>query len=237
MKMKCPYCQAETELPEFPVSRHLIPCPVCRKKFFTVGELTFRYGIRLPKNSPGGPDRVECPYCGQHYNINFKPLNGMLGCVKCLKVFSIPPESSSQTVDLSPSDMVSDGRLAPDCRDTASVLPYPPPASSLRPISKPEPVHPAAAPAAGIAREPVQKTDLARPDAVTVADVMISRPSPPSQSISPHRIRVLAPESLGTVHVVPSPGAPDSDTGEKPVPLQTPTGSFRLVRPDNPQEN
>ena len=232
MKMQCPYCKAEIELPESPVSRHLIPCPVCRKKFFSVGELTFRYGVSLPKNGPEGPDRVECPYCGQHYNVNFKPLNGMLGCVKCLKVFAEPPDASDRTIDLSPSKMVSEGRLSPNRRDTSSVRPYPP----QKPGGKTPPVSPAAeVPVVRLAPEPVEKTVPC--DAVTVADVVIPPPVPPSPPVSPHRVRVLQPESLGTVRPVSPPGAADPDPVEKPVPVQTPTGSFRLVRPDDAPEN
>ncbi|MBO4647838.1 MAG: hypothetical protein J5806_06735 [Lentisphaeria bacterium] len=254
MKIQCPYCNAEIELPESPVSRHLTPCPVCCKKFLALGELSFRYGISLPKNGPSGPDRVECPYCGQHYNVNFTPLNGMIGCVKCLKVFAVPPDSSKSTVDLSASDMVSEGRLsALNPRDTSSVRPYPPPSSPQDPVRNdappappaaeapvaniaPEPVQPpeppappAPVPAASMERKPVENT--IRPDAVTVADVKFSPPVPP------HHVRVLPPESLGTDHPVPPPEVPRPVIGEQPVPAEPPIRRARLVRRDDPQKN
>ena len=235
MKMQCPYCKAEIELPESPVARHQIPCPVCRKKFFTVGEFTFRYGVSLPKTDPAGPDRVECPYCGQHYNVKFEPLNGMLGCVKCLKVFAVPSDSSRPTVDLSALDMVSEARLAPNPRDTSSVRPYPPPSSPSRPAPERAPAVPP--PAAGIAPQAADKPASVRSDAVTLADAMFPPPVPPSQQASPPRVRVFQPESLGTSRPVSPSGASSPDADDQPIPVQTPTGSFRLVRPDDTQEN
>ena len=232
MKMQCPYCNAEIELPESPLARHRVPCPECGKKFFTVGEFTFRYGISLPQNDPAGPDRVECPYCGQHYNVKFEPLNGMLGCVKCLKVFAVPSDSPSRpTVELSASDMVSQGRLEPDPRDTSSVQPYPPPSSSPRPAPESAPAVPP--PAAGIAPQ----TATVSPGAATVADVMFSPPVQPSPQASSPRVRVLQPESLGVSRPVPPSGSSSPDADDQPVPVQTPTGSFRLVRPDDTQKN
>lgn len=259
MKIQCPYCNAEIELAESPVSRHLTPCPVCRKKFLALGELSFRYGVSLPKNNPSGPDRVECPYCGQHYNVNFTPLNGMIGCVKCLKVFAVPPDSSKSTVDLAASDMVSEGRLSPLNRWDASVLPYPPPSSPQEPVQNevppappaaetpaatmapgpgqpPEPpAPPAPVPAASTAPDPVGNT--IRPDAVTVADTMFPPPVSPSQPVSPHHVRVLPPDSLGTDHPVPPPAVSRPAIGEEPVPAEPPIRRARLVRRDDPQRN
>lgn len=91
MKVNCPYCGKTIEIPESSTVQHNILCTFCGKYFFAAGELVFRYGKKLDLFRGAGEKKFACPYCGQHFRFNFKPLNNMLGCSECLKVFVLPP--------------------------------------------------------------------------------------------------------------------------------------------------
>ena len=82
MKIFCPYCSQEVEIPESPRIQHDLRCPVCGNFFCSAGGLVFRYGIPL---SSGNAEKAKfgCPYCGQHYDLAFRPMNNLLGCVEC----------------------------------------------------------------------------------------------------------------------------------------------------------
>ena len=54
MKMQCPYCNAEIELPESPLARHRVPCPECGKKFKSATDMI----------QDLGPKFGMCPVCG-----------------------------------------------------------------------------------------------------------------------------------------------------------------------------
>ena len=108
MKVVCPYCNAITEVAESSVSRHNLRCHCCGRFFFAAGELTFRYGEMLD-SSGSGSVRIACPYCRQHYGIDYIPFHNMIGCVECLKIFVLPkkePEAealpSDKTIVISP---------------------------------------------------------------------------------------------------------------------------------------
>ena len=91
MKIFCPYCSQEVEIPESPRIQHDLRCPVCGNFFCSAGGLVFRYGIPL---SSGNAEKAKfgCPYCGQHYDLAFRPMNNLLGCVECLNVFMLSIE-------------------------------------------------------------------------------------------------------------------------------------------------
>ena len=109
MKILCPYCSQETEIPESARVQHNVSCARCGKRFFAAGELAFCYGKRLDLFRASKEKKIACPYCGQHYTLDFQPLNNMLGCSECLRVFVLPPTDpppevlpSSETVVISP---------------------------------------------------------------------------------------------------------------------------------------
>ncbi len=91
MKVKCPYCGKTIEIPESVTAQHNVLCTFCGKHFFAAGELVFRYAKKLDLFRGAREKKVACPYCGQHYTFDFQPLNDMLGCSQCLKVFVLPP--------------------------------------------------------------------------------------------------------------------------------------------------
>lgn len=97
MKVICPYCNAITEVVEAAVSRHNLRCQCCGQFFFSAGELTFRYGEMLDSSSFGLP-RIACPYCHQHYSVDYIPFHNMIGCVKCLKIFVLPKKEPDAEV-------------------------------------------------------------------------------------------------------------------------------------------
>lgn len=98
MKIKCPYCGKTVEIPESTTVQHNITCSFCGKSFFAAGELAFRYGKRLDLFRGASEKKVACPYCGQHFTFDFQPLNNMLGCSMCLKVFVLPPDEPASEV-------------------------------------------------------------------------------------------------------------------------------------------
>ena len=98
MKIKCPYCGKTIEIPESPKVQHNITCSYCGKPFFAAGELAFRYAKRLDLFRGSREKKVACPYCGQHFTFDFQPLNNMLGCQMCLKVFVLPPDEPAPEV-------------------------------------------------------------------------------------------------------------------------------------------
>ena len=88
MKIFCPYCSQKVEIPESPRIQHDLRCQVCGNFFCSAGGLVFRYGI--PLDSPDAEKaKCGCPYCGQHYDLSFRPMNDLLGCVECLNVFML----------------------------------------------------------------------------------------------------------------------------------------------------
>ncbi|MBR4666352.1 MAG: hypothetical protein IKO93_20970 [Lentisphaeria bacterium] len=91
MKVKCPYCGKTIEIPESTKVQHYVLCTFCGKNFFAAGELVFRYAKKLDLFRGSKEKKVACPYCGQHFKFDFQPLNNMLGCSECLKVFVLPP--------------------------------------------------------------------------------------------------------------------------------------------------
>jgi len=109
MQVKCPYCRKSIDIPESVTVQHNVPCTFCGKHFFAAGELVFRYAKRLDLFRGAREKKVACPYCGQHYAFDFQPLNNMLGCSECLKVFVLPPAEpppevlpSTETIVISP---------------------------------------------------------------------------------------------------------------------------------------
>ena len=109
MKVKCPYCGKTIEIPESTKVQHYVLCTYCGKNFFAAGELVFRYGKKMDLFRGAREKKVACPYCGQHFKFEFQPLNNMLGCSECLKVFVLPPNEllkevlpSTETVVISP---------------------------------------------------------------------------------------------------------------------------------------
>ena len=99
MKICCPYCSRGVEIPESPRIQHNLRCPVCGNSFCSAGELVFRYGIPLESEN-AEKIKFGCPYCGQHYDLSFRPMNNLLGCVSCLNVFmlsfaGLPPVAAS----------------------------------------------------------------------------------------------------------------------------------------------
>ena len=119
MKVVCPYCNAITEVAESSVSRHNLRCHCCGQFFFAAGELTFRYGEMLDP-SRSGSVRIACPYCRQHYNVDYIPFHNMIGCVECLKIFVLPknePEAevqpSDKTIVISPHPFKKPSQLKP----------------------------------------------------------------------------------------------------------------------------
>ena len=114
MKVKCPYCGKTIEIPESATVQHNVLCTFCGKHFFAAGELVFRYAKKLDLFRGAREKKVACPYCGQHYTFDFQPLNNMLGCAECLKVFVLPsaeppPEilPSAETIVISRSMLKS----------------------------------------------------------------------------------------------------------------------------------
>ena len=101
MKVVCPYCNAITKVAEATVSRHNLRCQCCGHFFFAAGELTFRYGEMLDSSSSGSV-RIACPYCRQHYSIDYIPFHNMIGCFECLKIFVLPKKEPDAEVQ--PSD-------------------------------------------------------------------------------------------------------------------------------------
>ena len=120
MKVVCPYCNAITEVAESSVSRHNLRCQCCGRVFFAAGELTFRYGEMLDPSGSGSV-RIACPYCRQHYGIDYIPFHNMIGCVECLKIFVLPKKEpdaevlpSDKTIVISPHPFKNPSRLKPD---------------------------------------------------------------------------------------------------------------------------
>ena len=101
MKIICPYCSEEQEIADLSRVQHNILCKFCGKLFFAAGELVFRYGKRLDLFRGAKEKKVACPYCGQHFQFSFQPVNDMLGCSECLKVFVLPP--AEPVVEVLPS--------------------------------------------------------------------------------------------------------------------------------------
>ena len=108
MIIKCPYCRKSIDIPESTTVQHNVLCTFCGKHFFAAGELVFRYAKKLDLFRGARQKKVACPYCDQHYTFDFQPLNDMLGCSECLKVFVLPPaepppeiQPSAETIVLS----------------------------------------------------------------------------------------------------------------------------------------
>ena len=136
MKISCPYCDYQLDVPALP--QHRAVCPECKKKFFAAGDLAFRYGILLDETPVKVNRRVACPYCSQHHKIAFEPQYNMLGCASCLKIFIVDDQESvienSVTVKLDDSANAETSNT-----DTVPDIPaiQPPPASKNPAVNPP----------------------------------------------------------------------------------------------------
>ena len=144
MKVVCPYCNAITEVAESSVSRHNLRCHCCGQFFFAAGELTFRYGEILDPSASGSV-RIACPYCRQHYGIDYIPFHNMIGCVQCLKIFVLPKKElsaealpSDKTIVISPHPFKKPSQLKPAQENSPGHFPDPIPVPWRMPTSGPE---------------------------------------------------------------------------------------------------
>ncbi len=133
MNLKCPSCRKELELPDGSVSRQKLVCPSCESEFFSANDLTFCYGTKLPSRT-AGVNRVACPHCRQHYGIDYKPVDGLVGCRNCLRIFAVPPQNARVLTPVS-------GEASPHSTETRKlqVIPMgivPPPVEQPAPAAR-----------------------------------------------------------------------------------------------------
>ncbi|MBR7156105.1 MAG: hypothetical protein IKD22_04650 [Lentisphaeria bacterium] len=130
MSVQCPLCHSE--LYENNSQKVNYTCNYCNASLYAPRDINFPCGILLTEKSCDVP-RVACPYCGAHYELDYLPHQGLIGCQECLKIFASP---MVKTADAAGIPAPAAPRVPPSI-PKLSLPPKPAPVSA--PVSAPAP--------------------------------------------------------------------------------------------------
>ena len=89
LSVHCPTCLAEQMIPISSEEGHYHICSDCGKSFLSAPQISFLCAEKLPVTTLG-EHRISCPYCDQHYSLNFIPADKILVCEDCHRIFAYP---------------------------------------------------------------------------------------------------------------------------------------------------
>ena len=162
MTVKCPWCKSDLEVSNMAAAQEEQICRKCGKTFVRAGKMVFRYAEILNTDQSGNT-KLACPGCTQHYMIQQRPQNDLIGCHLCMEIFMVPPEAAftpksaaaaCATVKLTSQELPPlSGIATPPPAPAAPGIPVPPPqfapqAASVPPIPQTSNLPPPPAPAA-----------------------------------------------------------------------------------------
>lgn len=92
---ECPECHARQNSP---YRQKTLVCSSCGHSSQVIRNIAFRCAKTL---APGedGSSRVACPFCGAHYQLNFIPHMGLVGCQNCMNIFSCTLSSTEEEAE------------------------------------------------------------------------------------------------------------------------------------------